>query len=311
MSAACGADVAILTVTTNAIGHLPAYLDALEAVSGRGWTLWLVDNASRDGSADLVAERMPGARILRNAGNPGFTGACNRALREMLALEHPPGHVLFLNDDTEVTPGFLEGLLARADARTLVAPRTLLAGRAGALDDSAGDFDWWRGAWRKRTLGRPAPAGEQAREVESANLSCLLVPLDVIRRVGLLDEAFFVYYDDTDFCRRARAAGARIVLEPRAVVFHRKGATLGGQLSPFGCYYLARNRPYLIRKHRSQAQFAAFFTYFLATRAVRSAVWLLRGRSDLVRATWRGVFDFARGHMGPGSPPVARPDLTR
>ncbi|MEJ5222435.1 MAG: glycosyltransferase, partial [Tepidiforma sp.] len=119
--------IAILTVTTNAAAHLPAYLDALERVTYPAWELWAVDNGSRDGSAAMVRERMPGARVLENGENLGFTGACNRALREILARPDI-GYVLFLNDDTEVTPGFLEPLPALADARTLVAPKTYLAG---------------------------------------------------------------------------------------------------------------------------------------------------------------------------------------
>lgn len=299
--------VAILTVTTDAAVHLPAYLDALSAVSYPAWDLWVVDNASTDGSADMVACRLPRARVLSNERNLGFTGACNRAIREIVALPSPPDYVLFLNDDTEVSAGFLEPLVAAAGPRTMVAPRTYLAGRPGTLDDAAGEFDWWRGAWRHRSLGRPeGPADRVRRPVETANLSCLLVPLAAFADAGLLDDAFFVYYDDTDFCRRAARAGYGIVVEPESVVHHRKGATLGGQASPFGCYYLARNRPYLIRKHRSRSQFGVFFGYFIATRTVRSALWLIEGRRDLVRATWRGVSDFVRGRMGEGRPPVPR-----
>jgi GT2 family glycosyltransferase len=301
MTDAAAPRVAILTVTTNAAAHLPACLDALCAMTYPAWDLWVVDNASSDGSAALAEARVPAAHVLRNERNLGFTGACNRALCQILALEEPPPYVLFLNDDTEVTPGFLEALVARADARTLVAPRTYLAGKRGAMDDSAGDFDWWRGTWRERTLGRPeGPEDRLARPVGNANLSCLLVPTPAFRDAGLLDDAFFVYYDDTDFCRRVREDGYSIWLEPSSAVYHRKGATLGGQLSAFGCYYLSRNRPYLIRKHEGRLHFAVFFAYYLATRVARSALWAAQGRRDLVGATWRGLWDFARGRMGPG-----------
>jgi len=290
--------VAILTVTTNAAGHLPAYLDAIGRITFPAWEAWVVDNASTDGSAEMVAAHLPAAHLLRNGRNLGFTGACNRAL-EQIEEEGRFDFVLFLNDDTEVTPGFLEPLLALADGRTLVAPKTYLAGRPGVLDDAAGDFDWWRGTWKRRVLGRrEGPADGVVHDVETANLSCLLVPTGAFREVGLLDEAFFVYYDDTDFCRRARLAGYRIVFQPASIVHHRKGATLGGQGSAFGCYYLARNRPYLVRKHRGRAAFAVFFTYFLATRAARMALWATSRRFDLCRATVRGVWDFLRGRMG-------------
>lgn len=291
--------VAILTVTTNAGAHLAAYLAALERVTYPAWELWVVDNGSADGSAAMVRERLPAATVLENGANLGFTGACNRALA-LLRERDDLDYVLFLNDDTEVTPDFLEPLVALADERTMVAPKTYLAGQPGVLDDAAGTFDWLRATWKRRVLGRlEGPEDRYAHAVETANLSCLLVPAGAFREVGLLDDAFFVYYDDTDFCRRARAAGYRLFYEPRSVVYHRKGATLGGQASAFGCYYLARNRPYLIRKHRGRAAFGAFLVYYLATRAVRMALWAQEGRWDLVRATAAGMRDFALGRMGP------------
>ncbi len=292
--------VAILTVTTNAAAHLPAYLAALARVTYANCELWVVDNASHDGSPGLVEAAFPRATVLCNDRNLGFTGACNRALtclRDRSGLDY----ILFLNDDTEVQPGFLEPLVALAGRRTLVAPKTYLAGQPGILDDSVGAFDWWRGTWKRRVLGRSeGPCDGYAHAVETANLSCLLVPLRVFREVGLLDDAFFVYYDDTDFCRRARQAGYRILFEPASVVEHRKGATLGGQESAFGCYYLARNRPYLVRKHEGRGlRFWLFLAYFSTTRAARIALWVRSGRLDLVRATLHGLRDFARGHMGP------------
>ena len=297
-----GPNVAILTVTTNAAGHLAAYFDALDQITYPNWSLTVVDNASADGSVKLVRERCPGATLLENRANLGFTGACNRALEQ---LRDDPGvdYVLFLNDDTEVTPGFLEPLVAAARPRTLVAPKTYLAGQPGILDDSAGEFDWWRGAWKRRVLGKRETAEDsRPRDIDNANLSCLLVPRQAFNEAGLLDDAFFVYYDDTDFCRRAVAAGYRIRYEPASVVYHRKGATLGGQLSPFGCYYLTRNRPYLMRKHLPWYRFGVFLVYFLATRVARVAAWTKDRRFDLVRATASGLWDFALGRMGPRRP---------
>jgi GT2 family glycosyltransferase len=295
----CCPRVAILTVTTNAAGHLPGYVAALERVTYPNREVWVVDNASSDGSADLVEDGLPGATVIRNGQNLGFTGACNLALERI--LEGEARYVLFLNDDTEVTPGFLEPLIALADERTLVAPRTCLSGQPGMLDDSVGEFDWWRGAWKRRVLGTAGgPEYGYVHTVETANLSCLLVPVEAFAAAGLLDDDFFVYYDDTDFCRRVREKGFRILYQPASMVEHHKGATLGGQLSPFGCYYLSRNRPFLMRKYLGRPRFAAFMAYYLATRAARMALWAREGRFDLCRATLAGLRDFALGRMGRG-----------
>ncbi len=292
--------VAILTVTTNAAPHVAEYAEAVRALHYPRVEVWVSDNGSTDGTLELLERMLPHARILRNGENLGFTGACNRAL-EAMREEGPPAYVLFLNDDARPAPDLVERLLELADERTLVAPKTYLAGGDGLLDDAAGTFDWTRGRWRERTLARPERERDRyPHAVEVANLSCLLVPWRCFEEVGVLDDAFFLYYDDTDFCRRARVAGYRLFFQPAAVVWHRKGATIGGQTTPLGVYYLTRNRPYLIRKHVSPARFAVFLAYFLATRGVRMADWTLQGRWDLCRATWWGLWDFARGRMGPG-----------
>lgn len=290
--------VVILTVTTNAADHLPAYLDALCGLTYPKWSLVVVDNASNDGSARLVRERIPSATVLENDENLGFTGACNRALARL--MERPDvDFVLFLNDDTEATPGFIEPLVARAIGGRLVAPKTYLSGQTGILDDSVGDFDWLRGTWKRRVLGhREGEREAEAHTVTNANLSALLVPRRAFEDVGLLDDAFFVYYDDTDFCRRALDMGYEIWFEPESIVYHQKGATLGGQVSAFGCYYLSRNRPYLMRKYLSWPKFGVFAGYYLVTRTARMALWLREGRRDLVGATLAGMRDFALGRMG-------------
>lgn len=293
--------VAILTVTTNAAAHIPAYAAAVARLRYHPLELWIVDNASTDGTRAILSELLPHAHLLANERNLGFTGACNRALRQLLDSPTPPEYVLFLNDDTEPEPDLLERLLELADERTLVAPKTYLHGQPGLLDDACGTFDWTRGRWRESTFARPeGPSDQHAHPVEVANLSCLLVPRRCFEAIGLLDDAFFVYYDDTDFCRRARDTGFRILYQPSAVVYHHKGATIGGQTTPFGVYYLTRNRPYLLRKHVSRGRFVLFLTYFLAARMVRVAIWAARGRWDLCRASFWGMWDFARGQMGPG-----------
>lgn len=296
-----GPRVAILTVTTNAAAHIPAYAAAVARLHYHPLDVWVVDNASTDGTPDLLSALLPHATLLANERNLGFTGACNRALRELLSSPAPPDYLLFLNDDTEPKPDLVERLLEVADERTIVAPKTYLHGSPGLLDDACGTFDWTRGRWRESAFARPERASDRyAHAVEVANLSCLLVPRSCFEVVGLLDDAFFVYYDDTDFCRRARDAGFRILYQPSAVVYHRKGATIGGQTTAFGVYYLTRNRPYLLRKHVSWGRFFLFLVYFLAARTVRVALWAARGRWDLCRASFWGIWDFARGKMGPG-----------
>ncbi len=290
--------VALLTVNTDGAAFVEEFAESLLRIDYPRYELVVVDNASHDGSAEMLARLVPDATILRNDANLGFTGACNRGLA--YCLSQPVEYVLFINGDLVMEPDFLGHLVAAADQRTMTVPKSFLYHQPGTLDDSVGEFDWRRGVWKERILGkRPTPEFDRARPVGSATLSCLLVPTKLLRHIGLLDDNFFIYYDDTDFVQRARSLGYRLWFVPEAVIYHRKGATIGGRKTPFGLYYLTRNRPYLIRKHvRSPAGRALFWTYFLTTRAAQLATYSVGRRPDLAEATMRGLIDYWRGRMG-------------
>jgi hypothetical protein len=288
--------VAILTVNYNGAGHIADFLASLRAVAYPNWALVVVDNASSDGSPDEIARLFPTAVLIRNDDNVGITGGHNAGVR--YCLEHGFDYVLFLNNDTVVEPDFLGRLLQGADGRTMVAPKVYLYGRARLLDDTVGDFDWWRGVWRGWLYGKPEPSGFERWQPNMASLCCLLVPVGVFRDAGLMDERFFMYYDDFDFVRRAKVAGYRLRLKADAVIHHRKAAASGGVDSPFKLYYATRNRLYLMRKHLPLWRFALFLAYFLATRSAYLLALAARGRWGQWRATLRGVADYFRGRLG-------------
>lgn len=285
-------------MNTDSAAFIAEFAESLASVSYVNYHLIVVDNASTDDSLQILKRLHPQAVILRNDTNLGFTGACNRGIE--YCLSRPFDYVLFLNTDILMEPDFLDHLVAAADERTMTAPKSYLYHHPGHLDDSVGEFDWTRGIWKRRILGKlPTPDFDQPRPVDSATLSCLLVPSGLLRDVGPLDENFFIYYDDTDFVRRARDKSYRLWFMPAAIVHHRKGATIGGPDAAFGLYYLTRNRPYLIRKHvRSRPRLALFWAYFLTSRLIRVAIKLGRGRGDLAKAILWGIADYWRGRMG-------------
>ena len=288
----------VVAVTVNYKGgaFLPEFLQSFRSLTYPNVGLVVVDNASPDGSAAIVERLSPEATLLRVPSNSGFTGGANRGVRE--ALAQGADYVLFLNSDTRLDSGLVEALLAEADPRTIVAPCVLLDGTPDLLDDTAGDFSWLRGAWRDWRYGRPAPAGQCPGPVAMASLTALLVPAAVFRKVGLLDEQLFMYYEDFDFVRRAQGAGFRLRQTPTARLWHRRSSSSGGGETPFKYYYATRNRLFLLRRHQPLPLFAAVCVYVVATRLVRAAQYTLRGRRDLAVAVLAGTRDFLRGRMG-------------
>jgi GT2 family glycosyltransferase len=289
--------VIAVVVNYNGAAFLGRFLASFAALTYPNAGLVVVDNASRDGSWNFVAELAPDATLLRSERNTGFTGGANQGVREALRLGAE--YVLFLNSDTRLEPDLIEALLAEADQRTMVAPCVMLEGTDGLLDDTAGEFSWLRGAWRNWTFGRPAPAAfQRAGPVQMASLTALLVPAAVFRSAGLLDERFFMYYEDFDFIRRAQRAGFRLRYTPDARLWHRRSASSGGGETAFKYYYATRNRLRLLRRHQPPPVFAGFCVYFVVTRLVRAVQLSRRGRGDLARASLAGMLDFFRGRAG-------------
>jgi GT2 family glycosyltransferase len=132
-----------------------------------------------------------------------------------------------------------------------------------------------------------------------ASFSSTLIPAAAFRTIGLIDERLGMYYEDTECCLRARKAGYRILLQPDAIIYHKEGGSSGGGWnSPFTQYYASRNRPYVMRKHRSTAAYARFTLYYLATRLLWLGLDVARRNWPLLRAHLLGLRDFYLSRMG-------------
>ena len=189
----------------------------------------VLDNASADGSAEMVAAKFPEAKLIRNAENLGFARANNIGIAASTGR-----YVLLLNSDTIVPPGALEALVAFMDAHPQAAacsPR--LRQLDGAPQPYAFGCDPSPGYLLRRGLARALfrrPLHDWAVaepiQVDWVSGACLLVRRAVIEQVGALDEAMFMYFEDNDWCRRMRLAGWQVWYVPTAAITHIGGAGL-------------------------------------------------------------------------------------
>ena len=212
--------VSVIIPVWNGSAFLPACLEALLAQAGRPFEIIAVDNASSDGSAALVAERYPQVTLIRHERNLGFAGGCNAGMRAAA------GDILILlNQDTLVEAGWLQALLTAFDnpAIGIAGCKSLYPG--GQVIQHAGGFIEWPRGWAQHYGYRQpdGPAWSQAREVDFVTGAALALRRAVLEGIGPLDEGFWPgYYEDADFCWRARAAGFGVWYWPAARLTHHE-----------------------------------------------------------------------------------------
>ena len=240
----------LITVLYNSAEALPDFMASLHAQDHDDWRLLAVDNASADGSASALAaladER---TTLLRNGTNLGFARAVNQALSHAASDENQDLFIL-INNDTTFGPDFLTKLLAARDrlGADVIAPRIM---RMNDPNES-----WYAGGaierdWVLRSIHHkhdPADLAEH-RIVSFATGCCLGLTRNVLQRVGLLDESFFVYWEDTDFCLRLEQAGVPIHYVRDPVLLHHVGASSGGAFSPSFTRLYYKGQILLVRKY--------------------------------------------------------------
>jgi GT2 family glycosyltransferase len=293
-----------VTVNYNGGAYIGACLGSLRLLSRRPDVVVVVDNASRDGSPDIIARDFPEVVLIRNETNAGFSGGTNIGIRR--CLEIGIDAVLLLNPDTVVDPAALEALVAAAERHpgALLAPAIYYQGSPDISNSYVGEIVWWRGRTDTRYLGRTArkqPAVDE--RVGTANGCCLFVPSTVLNTVGLFDEDYFLYFEDVDFIERARRAGYEVWYVPTARILHQESSATGGRRAPLVMYYFVRNRHHFVRKfQRRTMAYSAFVAYSLADIGARVIWFLLLGRPALARAVIRGALDGFTRQLGPYRP---------
>ncbi|MGB9776071.1 MAG: glycosyltransferase family 2 protein [Anaerolineae bacterium] len=201
--------------------YLPACLDALLAQDYLDFEVIVVDNASTDGSADLVAEKYPQVRLIRNAQNLGYAGGCNAGLKVAR------GDVLvLLNQDTVVQRGWLCTLVeALQKPEVGIVGCKILYPDGKTIQHAGGWIEWPLGLAHHYGQGEQDEGQwDEPRQVDYVTGAAMAFRRDVMEKVGRLDEEFWPgYFEDSDFCFRGREMGYEVWYVPSARVFHVEG----------------------------------------------------------------------------------------
>ncbi len=292
--------LAVVVLSWNGLRLTRETLDSLRACRvPAGWKthVIVVDNASTDGSPEAVGAEYPWAELVALRENRRFAGGNNAGLER--ALEQGADAVMLLNNDVQADPGLFEKLLAALE-------ETPDAGAAAPLIYHAAPTDlvWYAGGRCLTALAHTSHRGLRVRDrgqfraVEDTGYltgCCLLATAAAWRKVGFLDEAYFIYAEDADWSLRARAAGYRLLFVPTARLWHQVSASSGGAANPWKIYQRLRANARLFARHARGLAWLTWGPAFLAQQAALWAVLALRGNFAAASAIPRALLDALTG----------------
>lgn len=294
---------AIVILNWNGLRDTLDCLASLERLDYPDYQVIVVDNGSTDGSIEAIRQRFPSVALLENGQNLGFTGGNNVGLRH--ALQRGAEYALLLNNDTEVAPDFLRRLVeaVEADAGIGIAGPTIYYHAQPAVIWSAGGaIDWRRGQTCMVGLNTPDEGqwGTAPRSVDFVTGCALLIKRAVMEQAGLLDERFFAYFEEAEWCVRACRAGFQIVHVPQAKLWH-KITPERRAASPLVHYYMTRNRLLFLKVTKAgwRAWLHTLFADYLRTLISWRVRPRWRHKQEQRKMMMLAIGDAWRGRWGP------------
>ncbi|MBQ7584335.1 MAG: glycosyltransferase family 2 protein [Lachnospiraceae bacterium] len=268
------AEVSVIIPNYNGANFINECIDSLKAQDYRDFEIIVVDNDSRDGSADTVAREYPEVRLKRLDQNYGFSRAVNEGLRMSEA-----SFVLLLNSDTRVEPGFVGALVSTIkndDMVFSVASKMIQMKRPEKLD-GAGDLYSAFGWAYARGKGRSSAGYTRYAKVFAACGGAALYRRSILDEIGWFDEFHFAYLEDTDIGYRARIMGYRNVYCPEAVVYHVGSGATGSRYNDFKIRISARNNMYVIMKNMPVPQIIVNLPFLFLGFTIKALFFIMTG----------------------------------
>lgn len=287
--------VFIIILNWNGWRDTLACVESCRKLTWPNFHILVVDNDSTDGSEAILRDRLQGVEIIQSGANLGFAGGNNVGIRH--ALEAGADYVWLLNNDAEAAPEALSALVEAMEA----APGAGMASSKIFLHHDRQRLQFAGGLWEKGRLRRCLLGANQVdrgqfdepAERNSASGCSLLVRARMIQDIGPMDESYFLYWEDTEWCARARQSGYVILFAPKSHVWHKVSASTR-QGSFLQYYYSSRNGFFFLRRHDPLLlPVSVFYNILFGLRS------LIAGNSQPIRGLGCGFVDSLRGRRGP------------
>ena len=267
-------EVSVIIPNFNGMAYLDGVLSGLECQTVRSFEVILVDNGSSDGSCAFVASSYPWVHMIELPENFGFCKAVNEGIKASRAP-----YVLLLNNDIEVTPDFIEEMLAairRHKKAFSCAARMIQFHDRDRLDD-AGNYYCALGWAYARGKGKDIHTCEKEEKIFASCAGAAIYRRKIFEKIGYFDEEHFAYLEDMDVGYRARINGYENWYAPKAMVYHVGSGTSGSRYNHFKTRYSSRNNVYLIYKNMPLLQIILNLPFLIVGFGTKLLFFTLKG----------------------------------
>ena len=279
--------VSIISVNYNQAEVTCEMLESLRGITWPNVEIMVVDNASPS-DCSSIKQRYPEIIYIESKVNLGFAGGNNLAIKECTG-----DYILLLNNDTIVNPSFIEPMIETFQQNKhigIVSPKIIFYYSEGIIQ-YAGTKEINPMTCRGETIGYMQKDDAQFKHVSQTNLchgACMMLSREVIDRVGLLDENYFMYYEEYDYCERVKHAGYQIYYDGRSHILHKQSISVGKN-SPLKSYYMTRNRIYFSRKNFTGLNRMIAIAYNYAIAIPKNTL------LELMRGRWQNSLSILKG----------------
>jgi GT2 family glycosyltransferase len=276
--------VSIITVNFNQKEVTLSFLESLGNISYKNIEVFVVDNASKENPKTDILKIFPDVKVICSDKNLGFAGGNNLAI-----VQAKGKYIMFLNNDTEVLPGFLEPLVEvmENEANVGICSSKLLFFSSPNILQYAGSSPLHPIKIQSFAFGYGKEDLNQFDEIKETSLAhgaAMLVRAEAIKKVGLMPEEYFLYYEEIDWCESIKREGYKIMFVPDSIVLHKESISIGKQ-SYIQVFYKTRNRILLARKWRKGLTKFLALAYLTLTVFRDIFKYNFKGKTELSKAS--------------------------
>ncbi len=291
--------VNVIILNWNGYSDTVELIESLFKISYDNFKIIVVDNNSEYDDVNLLTKNYGDKiHIITLKDNLGFTGGNNVGIQ--YALEAKADFILLLNNDTVVEPDFLNYLVYEMLEDNDVG---MTVPKINYYDNP--DLVWYAGGYISKIRSSGFTIGErdfsenhiENKYVTFATGCCLLIKSAIIKDINLLDENYFLYLEDVDYCMRCSMAGYKILLVAKSKIYHKVSISAKKENNLLPLYYVTRNRFYFLKKFYPRL-FYLSFSIIILIFFVKCCFWFLQGERDKISVVKISIKDFILKRMG-------------